>query len=248
MELIRETSTGWLFIISNLIQDGGNIYQLYYSQKVKRSNENISLDTHILYLFSTLARLYWTASKYSKIKNNPLQYVELIISFSVHLYYIIYLLTFSGESVQSQLFQIKKNRYFEKWYVLAAISGVLAFFIHPGTARRRNKYFKDGLEMCISFNIFNDCMSLIPQIPMLKRTGDVGVLAKEYVGSLFVSRIIRMIFWLINMVNGKWKTSWFLLVADFATAFVVGGFIFSFWENLHNMLLPVEVERTNKIF
>ena len=158
----------WVFSIGNIVQDIGTVYQIYHCEYKKKSTECVSLDTQILFFLSTIARAFWVNDTY--LRKVFISNIELFCSFIIHTYFIVYVIMSRNESTMNQLLAVKK-RFWERWYFLAVITFGLGFFIHPSSYYYYRNYLRD-IQMCVSFNIFTDAASLIPQLPLIYKEGD----------------------------------------------------------------------------
>lgn len=223
----------WVFSIGNIVQDIGTVYQIYHCEYKKKSTECVSLDTQILFFLSTIARAFWVNDTY--LRKVFISNIELFCSFIIHTYFIVYVIMSRNESTMNQLLAVKK-RFWERWYFLAVITFGLGFFIHPSSYYYYRNYLRD-IQMCVSFNIFTDAASLIPQLPLIYKEGDVGSVSRTYVIFLFIARCIRVVFWLIWEDSGYYI---YLLIADGIYLACVGVFVLSFCGNVNKMILPIK--------
>lgn len=230
---IDEDGAMWLFTLSNIIQDVGTLYQIYHSEYIKKNTECVSIDTQIMFLISTITRAIWVYD--TELKDFLLSNIELIVSFIIHLYFIVYVIVSREEKVLTQLFAISK-RFWERWFVIIIFSFSLGFLVHPSSYYHYRRYLKD-IQMCIAFSIYTDAGSLIPQLPILWREGDVGSVSRTYIVFLFIARCFRIAFWFIWSEGFDFKC---LLIADIIYLMCVCIFVFSFCGNVNKMILPIK--------
>lgn len=227
-DVIEESGPCWLFNLSNLIQDIGVIYQIYYCVNKKKNTDCISLDTQILFFMSIIARSIWVFD--TELEEYALTYIELVLSYLVQTYFIVYVIVSRNESFIEQIFGIK-GKFYEKWYFLGGISGLLGLLIHPS-----NRYHFWDRQILVSVYFFSEAVSLIPQIPVMFREKEVGSFTNIYIFFLIFSKFVRMIFWLSCWSDGK--DYFYLIIADFINLVLINGLTISFYCNLDIMKLP----------
>ena len=122
----------WLFEIGYLLQHLATILQIMRILS-KKSTELVSIDSNIIFLITSFAKLFWIFD--TALKNMIISYLEILIALGslstiIYLYYLY-----------------KKNDFFEiedkmptylKWYVILPVVLVLSFFLHPGS---KGKYY-----------------------------------------------------------------------------------------------------------
>ena len=230
---IYETGPMIFFTVGNFIQDFGTLYQIYHSEYIKRNTECVSLDTQVLFFISTITRIFWMND--SLISKYTITYIELLFSFIIHLYFVVYVILSRPEPSTKQLFDLGQ-RFWEKWYLIAIITFVLGFLFHPKSYYHYRNYWRD-IQMCVAFNIYTDAGSLIPQLPVLWREGDVGSVSRLYITFLFGARCFRLLFWMTWYWGSRYI---YLMCVDILYLVCVGAFVLSFCKDVNKMLLPMK--------
>jgi hypothetical protein len=125
-----------------------------------------------------------------------------------------------------------KNKIYESWYFLIFVTLILSLFFNVGYDE---KFF--NIDIFISFHIFSDSVSLIPQIPLIYKEGDIGALSRVYLIFIAISRIIRLIFWFIP--DQALDYFLYLIIADIIHTLVLIILIITFIVTKKRFLLPL---------
>lgn len=231
----------YIFGLGYLLQHLGMILQILKMNKLK-SAEAVSVDTLILFLFSTISRVIWTSD--TILRDSYLTYLELIIGVSATVY-LLYLTFVKYNYENSPLDLINNNLIpiFFRWYFILLVSIVASYFIFPG-----NEGQKFDLQMLVSFTIFTEAANLIPQIFFLKAKKDSHDISSIYNLLMVISRFFRLIFWLKLYFESD--SIEFLLFADIVNLLMVGGFVYNSFKLQNGFSLPFEneFESRNKIY
>ncbi len=232
----------YIFGLGYLLQHLGMTLQILKMQKLK-SAESVSVDTLILFFFSTISRFIWTSD--TMLKDSYFTYLELIIGLSVIVY--ILFLTFVKYNYENSPVDQLNNKLIPicfRWYMILLVAIVASYFIFPG-----NEGQSFDLQMLVSFTIFTEAANLVPQIFFLKAKKDSHDISQIYNVLMVVSRFFRLIFWLrLYFENDSIE---FLIFADFVNLFMVGGYVYNSFKLQDGFSLPIEnneYESRNKIY
>lgn len=219
----------WIFDLGYILQHIGTILQI---QKIesRRSIEGVCVDTQILFLIGTFARMFWITD--TMLKDFFLTYIELLVSYGL-LGYTLYLCLwkYNREFSLMEALNRKEIPIYFRWYVILVISIVLSWFYFPG-----NEGQNWDLQMLVSLNIYAEAGGLLPQIIVVNKEKDSSNFSQYYIVFLSFSRICRLMFW-VKMYTDD-NSFIFLMVADFLHSLMVSGFIYSFFTNLNKLSLP----------
>ena len=231
----------YLFGFGYLLQHLGMILQIIKMNKLK-SAESVSVDTLILFIFSTISRLIWISD--TILKESYFTYLELLVGI-VTIAYMLFLTFVKYNYENSPLDLINNNLIpiFFRWYVILIISAIASYFIFPG-----NEGQKFDLQMLVSFTIFTEAANLIPQIFFLKAKKDSHDISQIYNILMVFSRFFRLMFWLKLYFESD--SIEFLLFADIINLFMVGGYVYNIFKLKDGFYLPFEkeFESTNKVY
>jgi hypothetical protein len=227
----------YIFGLGYLIQHLGMILQIIKMNKLK-SAESVSLDTLILFFFSTISRLYWTTD--TILSMSYFTYFELLTGISV-LIYILFLIIFKY-NYENSPFELLNNKLipiFFRWYILLLISAIASYFIFPG-----NDGQSFDMQMLVSFTIFTEAANLVPQIFFLKAKKDSHDISQIYNLLMVISRFLRLIFWIkLYFDNNSIE---FLIFADIVNLLMVGGYVYNSFKLKDGFSLPFENEFQTK--
>ena len=202
----------WLFTFGYLVEHvatGSLLYKIHKSG----SMYGISSDMQYCLLAATMARVFWVMD--TKLIELPLAWIELLTALVFHLY-CCYLCHYVKEASQTQT---KQKFMFTAPVVIALCFGISCIF-HPGS---KGVYFFT-LQMFVSFTIFLEAASLMPQLWLLYHYQDPEGLTDWYLKLLCASRAIRFFFWAEMIMEGD--TFYYLLLADFAHTVLVISFFY----------------------
>ena len=228
MSTFEDEGNAWVFHLSEIAQHLGTTYQLYIMKKKNDNIECVSLDTHIIFLISTIARHLWERKSY--LNGYLITYIELYYSYFIEIYFI-YNYLHNCEKISYEILSLK-NKIYESWFFLIFVTLILSLFFNVGYDE---KFF--NTDIFISFHIFSDSVSLIPQIPLLYKEGDIGALSRVYLLFIAISRIIRIIFWFIP--DQALDYFLYLIIADIIHTLVLIILIITFIVTKKRFLLPL---------
>lgn len=134
----------------------------------------------------------------------------------LHLY-LVYLCHSYKDSIYKGL-----KQFYLKSPFLVIISFILSTIFHPGS---KGEYFV-SLQMMVSFTIFLEAFSMIPQLVHLRTGKDPEGLTTSYLYCLGGSRGVRFFFW-IAMYSSN-DTFWYLMLADFLHTGLLFYFFYTF--------------------
>jgi hypothetical protein len=223
------------FNLGYICQHIGTVVQLYKIEK-RRSTEGVCLDTQILFLLGTIARIFWIGE--TMLVKWSLTYIELVISL-ITLIITLYSYLFRYNDGSSLLQSLNKSNlpFFVRWYFILFVSIILSMIFFPGNEYGHYDFDKQTL---VSFTIFVESSGLLPQIVAIHREKDSNNFSRIYIILLFISRVFRMIFWLEMYLNDV--NFYYLLMADCINVVMVLGFIYTFFTNLNKLVLPTEIK------
>lgn len=230
----------YLFILGYFLQHLGMILQILRILRLK-SAESVSVDTLILFVFSTLARSYWMHD--TILMESYFTYVEIICGLGAT-FYLCYLtlIKFNSENSPLDSLNNKLIPLVLRWYFMLIISAIASYFIFPG-----NEGQSFDIQMLVSFSIFTEATNLIPQIFFLKAKKDSHDISQVYNILMLCSRFLRLIFWLkLYFDNDSIE---FLIFADILNLVMVGSYVYSTFKFKDGFSLPVGMEKSsNKVY
>jgi hypothetical protein len=228
----------FIFGLGYLLQHLGMFLQIMKMEKL-RSSESVSVDTLILFVFSTISRIIWTSD--TILKDTYFTHFELTIGMIV-IFYTIYLVLIKYNFENSILDLLNNNLIpiFLRWYIILIVSIILSYFFFPG-----NEGQKFDLQMLVSFTIFTEALNLFPQIFFLRKKKDSHDISDIYNFLMLISRFFRLIFWF--KLYFEENSIEFLIFADLVNLFVVGGYVYNSFIMKDGFKLPTEIEK-NKIY
>jgi len=228
MSTFEEEGNAWVFHLSEIAQHIGTTYQLYIMKKKMDNIQVVSLDTHLIFLFSTISRHLWEKKSY--LAGYFITYIELYYSYFIEIYFIYNYLK-NCDKPYYELLSLK-NPLYQRWYFLCIICTILSLFFNVGWDEKFFNY-----NIYISMHIFSDSISLIPQIPLLYKKGDIGALSRVYLIFIAISRIIRIFFWFIP--NDPLEYFLYLIIADILHTVILVILIVTFVVSKQRFLLPL---------
>lgn len=228
----------FIFGVGYMLQHFGMFLQIMKMEKL-RSAESVSVDTLILFVFSTISRLIWTSD--TILKETYFTYFELFIGFIV-VFYTIYLtlVKYNYENTFLDLLNNNLIPIYLRWYVILIVSIIMSYFFFPG-----NEGQKFDLQMLVSFTIFTEAVNLFPQIIFLRAKKDSHDISDIYNFLMVISRFCRLIFWIKLYLESE--SIEFLIFADLVNLIVVGGYVYNSFKLKDGFKLPTEIEK-NKIY
>ena len=216
----------WLFEIGYLLQHFATILQIMRMLN-KKSTELVSVDSNILFLITSIAKIFWIFD--TMLKKMIISYFEVLIGLG-SLAVIIYL-----------YYKYKKNDYFDiedkmprylRWYAILPALLILSFFSHPGS--KGPYYFT--MQMLVSVSIYGEALGLLPQLYILKFTKDTGNVSQYYTIFLGFARVFRLLFWIQMYMSNS--TFIYLMIADILHTLLFAYFVFTYIRNWNNITLP----------
>lgn len=230
----------WLFEFGYVLQHLAIVFQILEISK-KKSTEGVSIDTILFFLIATVCRLIWMWD--SMLARFYFAYLELAIAVGSLCYLMI---LYRQYSVHDYLKQKTVFPQYLKFPVLLTIILVLAFLFHPGT---KNKYYFT-VQMFVSTNIYSECIGLLPQLYLIKKSSDTGNISVYYMIFLGLARFFRLFFWFKMYMDGN---SFFcLILADLLHTVLLSLFVYVYTKNFESIKLPVfdrmEKDNRKKIF
>ena len=226
-----------IFGFGYLLQHLGMILQILRISKLK-SAESVSVDTLILYLFSTISRVIWTSD--TILSDTFFTYFELLVGI-ITLIFILYLclIKYNTEYNIIDLLNNKMIPFYFRWYFIFIISVILSYFFFPGNT---GQMF--DIQMFVSFTIFTEAANLIPQIFFLKVKKDSYDISQIYNILIIFSRFFRLFFWLKLYFEDN--SIEFLIFADLVNLIMVGGYVYSSFKLKDGFILPSEMRDSGK--
>ena len=156
-----------------------------------------------------LARTIWFTD--TKLPTMWLACTELVVAICLHAY-IVYLCIKHQDILQQEM------PMYLRWFVILTIAAILSCFLHPG---RKGTYFFSQ-QMFVSFTMFTEAISLLPQIYHMHMSQGLEGLNSKYLFALALSRFSRIYFW-YTMSGKHISTFWYLISADALYTLVVIG-------------------------
>jgi hypothetical protein len=232
------TIISWIFNFGYLFQHVGTILQIGRIEKSKNM-DGVSIDTQILFLVGAIARCFWVND--TVLKKFNITYIELFLALTT-LCYTLFICVFKHNkhrSIFNVLFRSSVPFLF-RWYFLLLVTGILSYIYYPG---KDDKVMWD-IQMFVSLNIYTEAAGLIPQIFSFIYEKDSRSFSSFYLIFLAVSRIFRLIFWIkLYMQTHDFE---FLIIADALHVLVFIAFVYFYYSNFDNVLLPTNNSESKK--
>lgn len=230
----------WVFELGYMLQHLAIVFQILNILK-KRSTEGVSKETCMFFLIGSLCRLGWMWD--SMLANFYFAYLEVAIGVT-SLIALIYLYEKNKDSDYLRA-ELSVPKYLN-FPTLLLIICALSFFFHPGS---KNKYYL-SLQMLVSFNIYSECIGLLPQLYLIYKTKETGNVSEYYILFLGIARFFRLIFWFKMYIDGNSFMS--LIFADLTHTVILSVFIYTFKSNLSTFAMPTfatdDAQPRKKIF
>jgi ER lumen protein retaining receptor len=83
-----------------------------------------------------------------------------------------------------------------RFYTLASVALVLAFFFHPSDTWI-------DVQILVAFTMYIEALGLLPQLWLMRKMYDVEPLTSHYVALLVIARFCRMVFWGVLFWQGE---------------------------------------------
>lgn len=203
----------WLFTLGYYVEHIGSAIMIYKLHKQK-SIYGISIGTQTCLLVATVARIFWMLD--TQLTRLALAQLEIWIALAMH-GYIVYLCY----SYKDNIYKGVKELYLKSPALIIGCL-LLSFIFHPGS--KGNFFFT--LQMFVSFTIFLEAVSILPQIAHLRQNKDPEGLTSTYLYFLGGSRIGRFFFWIAMISNND--TFWYLILADLIHTGLLIGFFYTY--------------------
>jgi uncharacterized protein with PQ loop repeat len=228
----------WIFNIGYLFQHVGTLLQIRRIEK-RKNIDGVSIDTQILFLVGAIARCFWVSD--TILKKFKITYIELFLAIVTLSYTLcICLFKYNKEKSAFNLLFWSRVPIVFRWYFLLIVTGVFSFIYYPG---KDDKVMWD-IQMFVSLNIYTEAAGLIPQIFSFISEKDSRSFSTFYLIFLAVSRVFRLFFWIkLYLQTHDFE---FLIVADALHVFVFIAFVYFFYSNFDNVLLPTNESTSEK--
>lgn len=219
----------WFFELGYVLQHIAIFFQIKQIIK-KRNTEGVSFDTIKFFVLGTICRIIWI-SETKKLREFHFTYFEVILAVA-SISYIFYL--YHKYKHHDYIKETISIPVYIRFYTLLALILVMSFFFHPG---KKNDYYLTS-QMFVSVNIFSECIGLIPQLYLITKSSETGVVSKFYLIFLGFARFFRIFFWLKMYFEGSSFLS--LVVADLFHSILLALFIYVYKKNLSMDFLPTD--------
>lgn len=228
----------WLFEFGYVLQHLAIIFQIL-EMKRQKNTEGVSLETILFFFIATVCRLIWMWD--SMLSSFYLAYIELVIAVA-SLGYIIFI--YNQYSVNDYLRHKAPMPKYLSFPVLLGIILVLSFLFHPGS---KNAYYLT-IQMFVSLNIYSECIGLLPQLYLIKKSSETGNVSAYYLVFLGLARFFRLFFWFKMYLDGNSFFS--LILADLLHTVLLSLFVYIYSKNFDSIRLPTfaEEKQHRKIF
>jgi len=207
-----------LFTAGYFCQLVGNFLLIRKIRREKHT-EGLSFDTQIIYLIGSIVRAIWIFE--TRLAGLILVWVELFLSIGSNGYLVHLFRKYKEHNIMNL-----SNPFKFLW--LLAASAILSIFFHPGS---KGAYFFT-MQMLVSFTMFFEACGLLPQIYYLQKMEQVEPTTGRYVFSLAISRIFRLLFWIMMYIEGD--SFLYLMIADFLHTLLLAEFIYYFLKRKSN--------------
>jgi ER lumen protein retaining receptor len=201
-----------MFTLGYAAQLLGNYLLIRKIRKTKHT-EGLSFDTQVCYLVGTIARIIWNFE--TKLSRHYLVWIELLLSISSTTYIVHLFRKYKTNNIMEI-----KNPF--KFVLLLLGSAILSVCFHPGG---KGDYFFT-MQMLVSFTMFLEACGLLPQIYYLRKVEYIEKTTGQYVFTLAISRIFRLVFWWLMWRDGAVFGQ--LMIADVLHTALLGDFVYYF--------------------
>ena len=218
--------TFWTFEGGYFFQHTATLFQILKILKRKNS-ECVSLETNILFLIGAITRIFWVSG------NNKME-----------TYFSIFEKCFALTTLSSLIYLYQKYKshnfysdeiklpFYLKLYVLLPVILILSLCFNPG-----NKLFTD--QVFVSFGIFSECVGLLPQLYIIKKSRECGDLSELYLMFLAIARFLRLFFWIIMyLIGGRFFS---LITADIIHCLALSNVVYNVITNWNGKGLPISL-------
>ena len=210
-----------IFTFGYLFQHAGSIILIRQIHK-RQSIEGLSIDTQISFLIGAFSRIVWVFD--TRLMYFPLIWIELILSL-ISGAYILYLF----HKLKHTQFSETYNPFNLKILLLACL--ILSFFFHPGA---KNKYYLT-IQMLVSLTMFLEASGMLPQIYLMRKSGTLEVNTGHYIFLLGISRVVRMMFWIMMWMEGEHFM--YLIIADLLHSLLLLDFVWCYFKKQKGNLI-----------
>lgn len=216
----------FFFEFGYVLQHLAVIFQILQINR-KRSTEGVAIETIYFFIIATVCRLIWMWD--SMLSKYTLAYFEVVVAVGC-LVYIVYIYNKYKES--DYIKQNVRMPVFLSFPVLLGSILILSFLFHPGT---KNNYYLT-IQMLVSMNIYSECIGLLPQLYLIKKSSDTGNISVYYLVFLGVARFFRLFFWFKMYMDGNSFIS--LIIADLLHTILLTLFVLLYTKNKDSIKLP----------
>eukprot|EP01066_Platyproteum_vivax_P007229 Platyproteum_vivax@DN2778_c0_g1_i1.p1 len=197
----------WLFIGGYIIHFFASCLLIWKIHQQK-SVYGLSFDTQIAYLLACISRVVWSVD--TRLVETYLAYLEVGLS------------TMAAIALCYMNWKYRHTTTKQAWtgvriYVLAPVALILAIFVHPG-----NGWI--SLQVLVAFTMYMEALALLPQQQLMRQMSEIEPITSHYVAMLIVSRIMRMMFWVLLYTQGEHFVS--LFVADLVHAVMSADYLY----------------------
>ena len=145
----------YLFVGGYIVEQIANGIMIYKLHKQK-TMYGVSIDMQICLMFSTIARVFWMWD--TQLTRLTISMIEICLAVVLHAYIL-----FLCYSYKDTIYKGIKEKYL-KSPVLIVACFLLSLIFHPGS---KGEFFFT-LQMLVSFTIFLEALSLVPQLVHLR--------------------------------------------------------------------------------
>ena len=210
-----------IFTLGYLFQHAAS-FLLIQQLRRKPTVEGMAEETQVLFLLGAVVRIFWVTD--TRLLYFPLIWIELILSivFGGYAVYLFIKLRHTRIENISNPFSYK---------LLIPLCAVLSFFFHPGA---KNQYYLT-IQMLVSLTMFLEASGMLPQIWVMRKAGFIELNTGTYILLLGVSRLIRMVFWVMMYLEGD--SFLYLILADLLHTILLGDFVYSYFKHKKGNLI-----------
>ena len=181
-----------LFVLGYLIQVIASAVLVYKVVSV-RSIYGLSLDTQLCYFFATLSRCVWTMNT-RILDSHPALAVIAILELAMSVFFTVILVYLFRDLAHTTTQQVPTH--LSALVILPSVF-ILGIIVNPASWLGFNS------QSLVAFTMYAEAVALIPQLWLIRKMDDVEALTSHYIGLLVVARAVRMIFWLVLLIDGE---------------------------------------------
>lgn len=217
--------TTTLFICGYLVNIVANGHLVSKIQAEKHV-EGLSFQTQIMFATATLCKVFYFSL--TLLNENILGWIELPVSILLSVYTVYLFQKYKRLSLSPE------NDY---TYTLIAVPSclVLSIFIHPGFL----EHGFDFASMMIAMGSYLEAFAFVPQLKIIKKEGHIKKFMGFYIFMLAVSRLLRVIFWIVLWVTDG-GFFWSIIFADLIYVVMVGDLIYFFLKYRHELSIILD--------